>query len=248
MYPKTAKDVCSLEEDLAQIGLSVPTTVAEPLEEGSKPKKYKRRGSSSGSLASGYARHVKGLREDVEVEDTSESEDAADDQETAGVTQEAEELASEVDALLANFEESENNEIVRSFAYTAVVADVLSERFAEIAEALAQDEDVDEEMLEGFQGLSEEFSALAEDAAGKAESLSATLQEGAFDEVDVSVVESDFHEMMSALLDGLDVYGDVVEADDEEEDSEESDEEEDSEDDSEEEKPSKDKKKSKKEC
>jgi len=113
-------------------------------------------------------------------------------------------MVEEVGNIVGTIGERKDTEIVRGFANVALIADIMSRGFQAIGK------DVDEEELVK---LGEAFADMAEDAASIAEGLDAGDLE--IDEE----VEAAFKADMDDLLNGLELYADLTE-DDEEEDGE----------------------------
>lgn len=133
-------------------------------------------------------------------------------------------LMEEVSELVSNIERDNQTEMIKAFANAALVAESLSGKFIDMAEAIADEVDEDDvtedeiNAVEGLAGLAEQFDSLAKDAADYAEALDECVSEGIFnEEVNVDVVEEDFREMMKAVLDGCDIYAALSEGSDEDE-------------------------------
>jgi len=115
-------------------------------------------------------------------------------------------LIEDVNGIMESIDTSRRGDAVRAFANAAIISEMLSKGFAHFAEEY-QDEE--------FAGAAEAFASMSEDAANVAH----TLEEG--EEVDPDALQEEFRAQMDALMEGLDLYSDVVEADSELEEEEE---------------------------
>lgn len=136
-------------------------------------------------------------------------------QESAPVSRAAS-LIEEVNAIMESIDDSHRNEAVKAFANVGIIAEMLHRGFAEFAEAY-EDEDLN--------ATSQALSELSENASD----IAAALEEG--EEVEREALEAEFRAQMEALVNGLDLYSDVVESDAELAEGEEEDGEDDDEDD-----------------
>lgn len=90
--------------------------------------------------------------------------------------------------------ENEGVDVLRGFANVAAISDMLEDRFLEWGEH-------DDDLLE----LAEVFGKIAEDAAEVAEAMAQGV------EIDEEAAHEGFQEMVSTVLNGLDVYVDITE-------------------------------------
>jgi hypothetical protein len=118
-------------------------------------------------------------------------------QESAPVSRAAS-LIEEVNAIMESIDDSHRNEAVKAFANVGIIAEMLHMGFAEFAEAY-EDEDLG--------ATSAALSELSENAAD----IAAALEEG--EEIEREALETEFRAQMEALVNGLDLYSDVVESD-----------------------------------
>lgn len=102
-------------------------------------------------------------------------------------------LAEEIRSIVKETKAGQSNLAMRSFAETALVADLLSRAFKYYGESLE-----DESLL----NLSLQYDQLANESADVAEGLTES-------EYDAASLEEAFREHMDVLLDGLDVYEDI---------------------------------------
>lgn len=129
-------------------------------------------------------------------------------------------LIEDVNSIMESIDTSRRDETVKAFANIGLVSEMLARGFANFAEEY-EDEDLAEAALA--------LAALSEDA----EAIATGLNEG--EEADQEALESEFRDQMDALINGLDLYSDVVESDaelEEEEGLAEADDEKDDDDDS----------------
>ena len=115
-------------------------------------------------------------------------------------------LIEDVNSIMESIDTSRRDDATRAFANSAIISEMLARGFAHFAE-----EYEDEQLAE----TAEAFGTLSEDAAKVAHAL----EEG--EEIDAETLENEFRAQMDALMDGLDLYSDVVEADSEIEEEEE---------------------------
>ncbi len=226
MIIRTAADVTPLEEDMRAIGLEMPnggnTSILSPafrkrleLHEDKQQEDEPKKGKSRKGLVSKYKAHRQAPKRQIR---------------NYGIplvqgTDRVSNLIEEVQTLVESIESSSQADVVKAFANAAIVADILSSRFTAMAESLVNSPDIDdpdiEDVARGLVGLAEQFSALAEDAADSAEGLRDALAEGLFEsEIDEEALEAHYRDLMSGLLDGLDVYSDLTEADTDDDDEE----------------------------
>jgi hypothetical protein len=128
-------------------------------------------------------------------------------------------LLEDVRGIIDEVESADKNEASKSFANIAVIGDMLSRGFHAYSEEFE-----DKKLARAARA----FAALSEDA----EYVHGLLQSEQF-EVNESDLEAQFESQMEALLNGLTLYSDIVEADlqaEEEEDDDDEDEEEDGDD------------------
>lgn len=109
-------------------------------------------------------------------------------------------LMEDVQSIVNRINVTERSEMVKGFAQMAIIAEAVANRFAIVAEA---DED--------FTEAAENLHSLAEAAANLAEGLHSALAEGADFDASTEQIESEFKGMMSNMLEGLDVYSQLVE-------------------------------------
>jgi hypothetical protein len=114
-------------------------------------------------------------------------------------------LIEDVNGIMESIDTSRRGDAVRAFANSAIISEMLAKGFAHFADAYEDEE---------FAGAAEAFAAMSEDAANVAH----TLEEG--EEVDADALQEEFRSQMDALMEGLDLYSDVVEADSELEEEE----------------------------
>ena len=115
-------------------------------------------------------------------------------------------LIEDVNNIMESIDTSRRSDALRAFANSAIISEMLARGFASFAESY---EDGD------LAGAAEAFATLSEDAAA----IAHALEEG--EEIDGEQLENEFRAQMDALMDGLDLYSDVVEADSELEEEEE---------------------------
>ena len=115
-------------------------------------------------------------------------------------------LIEDVNNIMESIDDSRRGDAVRAFANSSIIAEMLSKGFGQFAKNY---EDAD------LEAAAEAFSSLSEDAS----SIASALEEG--EEVDPDALQTEFRAQMDALMDGLDLYSDVVEADSELEEEEE---------------------------
>jgi hypothetical protein len=123
-------------------------------------------------------------------------------------------LVEEVADLVGSLDEASQTEIIKAFANSAVVAEMLGERFLIMAQAIAEDTDSDEDaqIASELADLSETFDVIAEDSAESAEVLFEMHQDGKLSEsLDTEAVEENFKGVMQAVLEGLEIYADLTE-------------------------------------
>jgi hypothetical protein len=96
---------------------------------------------------------------------------------------------------------------IKGFAQISLVADKLAERLAEVAVQLQSEE---------LAQFSDAYDQLAEEAAESAETLLHLSESD--EDLNGSAIEEDFTSMTSALVEGLEIYADLVEEDESEED------------------------------
>lgn len=118
-------------------------------------------------------------------------------------------LAEEIQNLVGEIHTSGQKDVITSFAYAALTADQLEDRFMALAEWFHDNAEDREDlgMARDLAEMSEQFQAIAEDAAECAEALKGALVEGTDEEdIDMDKVEGHFREMMDAVFEGLDLY------------------------------------------
>ena len=123
-------------------------------------------------------------------------------------------LVEEVADLVGSLDEASQTEIIKAYANSAVVAEMLGERFLIMAHAISEDAESDEDLQIAAElaDLSEAFDSIAEDAAESAEVLFEMHEEGSLSEsMDTDAVEENFKEVMQAVLEGLEIYTDLTE-------------------------------------
>jgi hypothetical protein len=123
-------------------------------------------------------------------------------------------LINDVNRIMESIDDARRSDAVRSFANASIISDMLSRGFGHFAKKY-EDSELEE--------ASKAFATMAEDAARVAHAL----EEG--EEVEADVLGEEFRAQMDALMEGLDLYSDVVESDaelSEEEDEEDDDEDE----------------------
>lgn len=116
----------------------------------------------------------------------------------------------------------ERKEAVKSFANIAIISELLAKNLEAMGQEIADDEESDENFLEDLSDIVDACEALAEDAAGIAEDLN-----NPDNEVDSAGLEEEFKQAMSELLDGLEMYSDLTEKNDDDEDEDDEDDDED---------------------
>lgn len=109
----------------------------------------------------------------------------------------------------------EMNEAVKTFANLAIIAEMLADAFM----AFAEDEkefDLSTFEIVAMREMAATYAQVAEDCADIAE----TLDKGALAEEDKEGVEEAFKAHMQTVLDGIEAFADLTEADDDDEDDE----------------------------
>lgn len=136
-------------------------------------------------------------------------------------------LFEEVQELVTGIEKTNQEEMIRSYANAALIADKLSSDFLEMAEAISseiKDRDATEDesdAIQGLAGLSEEFEGLAEEAAQCAEKLQECVEQKVFaEEVNEDEVEEHFKELLRAVLDGCEIRESLTEEDEDDDEDE----------------------------
>ncbi len=119
-------------------------------------------------------------------------------------------LIEDVNSIMESIDDSRRSDAVRAFANSSIISEMLARGFAGFAEQY-EDEDL--------AAAAEAFATLSEDAANVAHAL----EEG--EEIEADALQGEFRAQMDALMDGLDLYSDVVEGDAELEEEEEQEEE-----------------------
>lgn len=127
-------------------------------------------------------------------------------------------LMEEVQEIVTSIESNNQEEVIKAYANAALVADSLADKFLAMGEAIAEavdDENISEEessAIEGLADLSEQFEAVAEEAAESAEALFECAEKGVFnEEVETDKVEEHFKGLMGKVLDGCDIYSSLTE-------------------------------------
>jgi hypothetical protein len=182
-------------------GVKKHLTPAEKMKKKKENMKYKSRHKSA--LKSSKAQKRMAMLRQARKKMHNESTDfgTASDR-IAGLLEDVQDLTTDIESETPVFE---STEAIKGFAQLSLVADKLAERFSEMAEEVQSEE---------LSDLSEAFAALADEAADSAEGLLSVTESA--DEMDEDLVESDFQSMTEALLEGLEVYADLIEGDDDE--------------------------------
>ena len=120
-------------------------------------------------------------------------------------------------SIISTIDEDKVENAVKSFANVAIIAEMLSKIFSSVVEEFEGDE------AQELGEAAEFFGKLAEEAAGIATMLNEGVDEDTpEDEVPTyEDIEAKFQEHMEAVIDGLELYADLTEEEDE--DSEDSD-------------------------
>ena len=121
-----------------------------------------------------------------------------------GASQISEDLE-ELSRLTSQVAAFESQDVIKGFANIALIAETMQERFEALADVMANYA-LDEEMM----AISEVYAQLAEDAA----KLAKGLHESDASQFDLAGLTAAFRSQMTLLLQGLDVYGTIVEAED----------------------------------
>jgi len=114
-------------------------------------------------------------------------------------------VLTDVSAIIENVDAKHRTETVKAFANSAIIAEMLGRGYAGYAYK-HQDGD-----------LAEAAETLAT-MAGEARDIALALESG--EELDAEGVAAEFRQQMDALVTAMDLYADIVEADDDEEDDE----------------------------
>lgn len=129
-----------------------------------------------------------------------------------GVASKLAEEIEELTRLTSEMAAYEMKDVIHAFARLALIAEMVSGRFETIATDLAEHA-LDDEAL----ATAEVLSKLAEDAAHIAKGLNESSADG----FDFAALTDAFRSQMRLLLQGLDIYADLTEGDEEEESEEE---------------------------
>lgn len=133
-------------------------------------------------------------------------------------------LIEDVNTIMESIDDRRRHDAVKAFANTSIIADMLSRGFAQFAESYESAE---------LGNTAEAFGQLSKDAALVAEAL----EEG--EEIEAEALQSEFRDQMNGLIEGLDLYSDIIESEVDEATAVEDDEEGDEDDDKDDEKKSK---------
>ena len=120
-------------------------------------------------------------------------------------------MMEDVNSIMESIDNTRKEDAVRAFANAAIISEMLSKGFEHFA---VEYDDKD------FQETAQAFSTMSEDAAAVAHAL----EEG--EEIDGEALQNEFRAQMDGLMEGLDLYSDIIEADSEIEEEEGLDEEE----------------------
>ena len=118
-------------------------------------------------------------------------------------------LMKEVGAIVDGIRTGDKTEAVKAFAHVAILSEKLANRWGGLAEANAKDMP---KLARNFAQARAEYAALAEAAASVADDLSTSLHEGVASSISESKLKVDFGDMMSDLMQGLDLYSDINES------------------------------------
>lgn len=144
----------------------------------------------------------------------------------AGIDQVAN-LMESANQIVQGIDQTEQLQMVESYAQLALASEQLSEDFCDYLEAFAEiveSEQIelgpeDREMLETVAALVQDYTEIAEDAASSAERLMEYVNGGVFAEsVDQTILAEDFGELLELVTEGVDILSSLVEEDEDADD------------------------------
>jgi len=119
-------------------------------------------------------------------------------------------LLEDVQDIVSHLDENNGEASIKSFANIAIISEMLGEFFG----LLAENEDAQElDLTEELAGAADLFNGMAEDAAA----IATALHEGVEDDESAPTyeeIEEAFQRHMDALIDGLELYADLTEDED----------------------------------
>jgi hypothetical protein len=107
-------------------------------------------------------------------------------------------MIEDVNNIMESIDNTHKEDAVRAFANASIISEMLSKGFEHFA---SEYDDQD------FLSTAQAFQTMSEDAAN----IAHALEEG--EEIDPEALQHEFHAQMDGLMEGLDLYSDVVEAD-----------------------------------
>lgn len=120
-------------------------------------------------------------------------------------------MLEDVKEIVTALDSDAKQETIKSFANLAIISSKLAENYACACRNLEVEDEEEEEI--DLCGGAEHFEALANSAANLAEALQTSMQEGTEFEGTSEEVNDTFQVMLADVLEGLDVFADLSEAD-----------------------------------